>query len=248
MEEKGPDAAPGAQPGDGRDDRDDPVVALRALRALDDAPDLPDSIVERPAELAEVLFDHGNRFEATQLLYLLTCVAIEELDDLVMELLMQEYLLLDPVKLAEDAAVRLLSTFLEGRRVRPFRTWARRCVRACATAAVDEGDLPALPFGARTATEQRLMTEAAHVANHLDIEARRLAWYAWVEQFSPREIQSVTQLPVERIEWVLQTILERAWRAMQGITETNDGSQFTWKRWLLDKEREEEGEHEEGAP
>lgn len=261
MEEKGPRFGQGAQPGDEVEHRLDPVVALRALRALDDPPDLPDTIVERPDRLADVLFDHADRFDAKELLYLITCATIEELDDLVMEFLLQEFLLLDPTKLAEDVAVRLLSSSIEGRRVRPFRTWARRCVREAAKAAVDAGDLPALPFGARSATERRLMSEAAHVANHLGLEARRLAWYAWVEQFSPREIQMITLLPVERIEWVLQTVLERAWRSLQGLDETEDDSEFHWKRWLLARERaqptadefrsedtrEEEREHEEGG-
>ena len=222
-----------------------PERALEALRALPDPPDgLDDSLLHRPYALIEILLDHVDRFEWQKALALITCAAIEELDVLAAEHLLKERLLLDPVKLAEDTVVRLWTDLSGGQRKRPFETWARDAIRRSTRWCRDRGDIPAIPQSAKTESERRLMSHAMNVANHLEFDARRIAWHAWVDHLSPEQIQHLTNVPVERVEWMLQSILERAWQAMKGA-DSPDQRAFGWKQFLLEKEQEDESNRQE---
>ena len=219
-----------------------PDLAVEALRALPNPPrGIDEDFALRPLALAELLFDHVHEFHWEKALHLITCATIEELDALAADHLLKERLLLDPVKLAEDTVVRLWTDHSSGTRIRPFLDWARAAVRESAKWCAQRGEIPALPRSAKTPTEKRLMSHAMNVANHLDFDARRIAWAAWVDHLTPEQIQRVTNVPVEQVEFVLQSILERAWHAMEGEQDP-DQNAFQWKAFLLDKERQAEKE------
>lgn len=220
-------------------------VVLRALRNLDDPPEIDDEIARDPGLLAEVLFDHGHRFDGMHMLYCMTALLIPDLDDIAMELCAQEYLLLDTAQMSEEAVVRLYASLLDGTRKRPFGAWARRVMRDVARMATAKGDMLPDPIDVVDPLKKRLLLTAANEANKLDTDARRLAWLAWVDQLSIADIAEITGVPFERVEWVLAMVLERAQRAIKGVSEelglTNKDA---WQEFLDELDDLEDGEEE----
>ena len=60
------------------------------------------------------------------------------------------------------------------------------------------------------------MAEIGHIANGLDPMTRRLVWMAWVDGKGIAEIAEGTGYPVERVEWLMDYVVQKATEAVTG--------------------------------
>ena len=200
------------------------VVVLRALRGLT-PPITGDGVDEGDfGQVADLLMDHADRFDGTRLLYYMTAVMIPPLDELTKDLCEREYLLLDPIKLAEDAVAKLFASHLDGGRLRPFARWAARILGDVGRRAVTDRSLLAFRPEHDDTYSGRVTTELAWIANRLPFDARRLIWLSFRESRSEAEIAQITGLPFERVEFLLSETLTMAMNAVAGVDGRADDS------------------------
>lgn len=193
------------------DDLPGEVVVWNALRKLQ--PDLDRSIQNDPEKLAEALLDAGEQFDGTRLLYLMTALFVPILDPLAQDLCTTEYLLLDARELTNECVVSLFTGFIDGTRERPFMRWARQRLRRAAQRAAQVGEIP-LFANESMAPRARFMRELAKICNRCAYTTRRLAWLAFVEGRSYRDIAAMSDIPLERVEAHLKHLIHLGRLAM----------------------------------
>ncbi len=209
-----------------REEPEGVTVVIQALRELDDGPEIDDALARDleadPDRLGDLLFDYADRFDGVRLLYYMTAGLIPRLDELARDLCAKEYLLLDPRKLADDALIHLFTGHLDRTRRRPFLTWAYIATRTVARHAAHNGDIPLFVAEGSSLPGERLMHELAKVSNRQTHQARRLSWLAWVEKMGINEIASETGFPLERVEWLLDSVIQQASNVIQQIGDPNE--------------------------
>lgn len=187
--------------------------AWRALCSLDGAHDLPRSIPESADVLTELLFDHVMDFDSPHFLYLLTNLQIDRMDVAARSFCVERALFLDPGLLAEETLCVLFHRTIEGKRIRPFARWAREALEQAANDAVAQPELAQPRDLGRSPRDRRLVRELASSVNSLDESSRRIVWRHLIDGFDAHRIAQDTGLPFERVEFVLEHVVESARKA-----------------------------------
>ena len=190
------------------------AVVLRALRALH--PPVSFGDIDEACHLAvsDLLMDHADRLDGAELLYCMTAVMTPPLDEIAAQHCEREYLLVDPILLAEDAIANLYTSHRNGNRIRPFRAWADRVTRYVAQRATTDRSLLLYRPGHHATRADHITSELAWLSNQLPLEGRRIAWLAYREQRAEPEIAEITGYPFERVEFFLNELLMRAIEAI----------------------------------
>lgn len=194
-------------------------VVLRALLALNKRLRLEPHVATDAERLADFLLDHAREFSGPELLYLLTELLVTRFDALARVACDRAYLFLNPNGIAEECVIRTMAGAFEGTRKRPFSKWKHQIVAAMIERGRSEPHLaPFQTDGASTAERISMAVLADHV-NRLDLQVRRIVWLAWVEHRNPAAIAESTGVPLERVEWILASIAEKAKQDMRAIVE-----------------------------
>lgn len=199
------------------------LLVVHAMRELDPHVVIVPQHVLDPDHIADRLLDVAERFDGTRLLYLLTVLQIHRLDRVAREICEQEFLLLDPRSIAEEAVISLYAAHVAGGRQVPFKSWARQVVQRTTQRAVDQPRLAAFRREESNLAGQILTSILAEKANRLGFDARRLIYMAWVRGLAPGRIARESGVPLETVEWVLATIMEQARDAVEGLLRDQGG-------------------------
>lgn len=183
---------------------------LRSLRALDGVPPLSDSLTERPWELVEILFDHADRFELADRLYLITEFLAEYFDRIALQVTESWLLMMSVRVLADDSMAKLFAQSRTGRRMHPFSRWAQDIVeQVCDTGRFDPEFASVQPKD-DDSPERARHVRMALILNALGMPWRRVAWLSWVEHRKPTEVVQHTGLPLEQVEHMLEQINQQS--------------------------------------
>jgi len=201
----------------GRGQPDGMMMALNALSALGREIRIDPLDAQDPDHVADVLLDHGDSIGASKLLYLLSMLQVDRLQELTTQTCDRQYLFLDVAGLADETVVHLYTGYASGAREVPFRDWARKSVAHVVRRAIADPDLA--PFRPKDANpgERVVMAIMGHKVNSMEFEARRLVWLSWIERRSMREIVQETGVPLERVEWILAGVIEESKRVVSNL-------------------------------
>ncbi|MBI4881761.1 MAG: hypothetical protein HY812_19185 [Planctomycetes bacterium] len=193
------------------------AVVKGILRGLDGVPSLDGARASDPEELADILFDQVERIPGNQVLYGLAVLLGERLNEMARELCLREHLHLDAAGIADEVIVALFVGCLEGTRQRPLASWAESVLRYVAERARSDRGL-VVPALARDATRQEFVQHTmSWTLNRLPHEARRVAWLAWHERLAVGEVARITGIHQERLEFILEQIVERVREEMERL-------------------------------
>lgn len=185
------------------------AIVLRLLRGAgvdgleEISPDDVDAVTDR-------FFDHAEIFEGPRLLHLLTGMIAPRIHERATALCERYFLMLDVRAVSDEAVLRAFTGFLAGARERPFRAWCEKLLRESVRWAIDSPEFWVFKGGRDATPRERIMGELSRLSNHLDIQARRVVWMHWVEHRDLSSISTETGVPLERAEWILDTVLEQA--------------------------------------
>ena len=214
------------------------MAVLKALYALGKEFKIDPRDAVDPDHVADLLFDYGDDLGPSQVLYLLSVLQVDRLQELTTQACDRQYLFLNVAGLADEAVVHLYAGYCSGAREVPFRSWARRAVAEVTRRAVSDPDLaPFNPNGANPG-EKVVMAIMGHKINQMEFEARRLIWLSWIERRSLREIVEQTGVSLERVEWILAGVIDESKQVVSNLFSGN----FPINR--EDPKKEEEDEHE----
>ena len=117
------------------------VAVVEALHRLGKGIRINPSDALDPDHVADVLLDHSEALGASELLYLLSVLQVERLQELTTQACDRQYLFLNVAGLADETVVHLYAGHASGQREVPFRDWARKAVAQVIRRAVNDPDL-----------------------------------------------------------------------------------------------------------
>lgn len=201
----------------------DPWAGLRALLAERGIPTRDDMSAE---DLGDLLLDHREQLAGPQYPSLLGAALVDRFEELARAHCRREFLLLDPLTVAEDAVVKLWIDAELGTRRRPLTAFAEDYIRDAARTCAGDHSVylfqPSSDPDAPDALGHRLLHLACGIVNRLSAAHRRIAWLAWVEAREWRDIESLTGVPYERVEALLTDLVLRARNLMDHAPDPSD--------------------------
>ena len=213
-------------PEDGR------ALAVSALKSLN-GPASPVGLEELSVEeLTDLVLDQRDALDLDTWIEAVAALVHPYFDTLTREICEEQHLLLHPGKVADLALGRFIALFRLGRRSRPCSLWLRQILEDSIQWARFRNGFCIFQVDSNGNAGQKLQTSLAQTLNGLDSLSRRIVHFSWIDRIKPDRVAELTQLPLEEVEAVLESVLRMVVKLVTGrdLRATDgSGSAQSWK-------------------
>jgi RNA polymerase sigma factor (sigma-70 family) len=154
-------------------------------------------------ELMDHLLDRRGAIDAKLWLECFSALAAARFEILTLEVCQREYLLLNPLEVADLTLSRLVVLYRLGRRVRPCSRWLPELVNQAVGWARLRPRFCAFSMEDARTEDEKTRAALAQLINQMDGRTRQIVHLSWLERMKPDQVAEATGLDRETVERIL---------------------------------------------